>query len=330
MFLPLANRKELAFSFTADDVRIYSDRVKLKQLVINLVSNAIKYTPKGTVKFAAKFAQNELKIEVKDTGVGIPTEKLPQLFVPFNRIEENNALADGTGLGMFVAKGLVDLFDGKIDINSKIKKGTTFIVTIPAECSSKGIPQGVKRIKVYDDDDMVIKIVSDMLLKLGHKVVDTNYDLILTDMEMGEISGFDILRNSGGLPVVLMTGTFDVSAQKANELGFDGFLSKPFTIEALREVIGDGEILDDLIGENREEIMQLFRTSIEENFSILKQALSDNNFEQTQAICHKIFPVFAQLGYPTEELRKMDTHRNNEYKNWQKDVEKILSINAEL
>ena len=326
MFLPLASQKSLALSFTADDVRIYSDRVKLKQIVINLVSNAIKYTQNGTIEFTAKLDENILKIEVKDTGAGIPDEKIPQLYMPFSRIEENNALADGTGLGMFVVKGLVELFDGKININSKVNEGTTIIIDFPAERSTNKIPQGIKRIKIYDDDIAVIKVVSDMILKLGHKVVDADYDLILTDMEMGTISGLDILHKANGIPVVLMTGSVDISTQKAIELGFDGFLAKPFTIESLREIIGDGEILHDFMGENNEDIMRLFRASAKKNFSILKKALADNNFEQAQAVCHKIFPIFAQMGYQTEELRKMDTHRNNEYKNWQKDVREILAI----
>jgi signal transduction histidine kinase len=325
MFLPLASQKKLALSFAAGDVRIHADRIKIKQIVINLVSNAIKYTQNGSVEFVAKFNKNELNIEIKDTGVGISDDKMHQLFIPFNRIEENSAIADGTGLGMFVVKGLVDLLDGKIDIDSKVGKGTTITASIPAKHSLKEIPQGIKRIKVYDDDPVVFKVVSDMLLKLGHKVVDADYDLIITDMEMGNTSGLDILCKAGDIPVVMMTGSFDFSTQEALELGFDGFLTKPFTIESLREIVGNGVILDDFLGDNKEEIMQLFRSSIEENFSILKQALANNDFKQAQAICHKIFPTFAQMGHQNEELRKMDTHRNNEYENWQKDVEKILN-----
>ena len=326
MFLPLASQKALTLSFTADSVRIQTDRIKLKQIVINLVSNAIKYTPSGTVEFGATFDKNKLKIKVKDTGVGIPVEKIPQLFMPFSRIEENNAVADGSGLGMFVVKGLVDLLGGKIVIQSKVGEGTNMRVIIPIKRSVKGIPQGVKKIKVYDDDTVVVKMVSDMLLRLGHKIADSDCDLIITDMEMGDVSGLDILQNAGGLPVVVMTGRADFSTQKAINLGFDGFLAKPFSIESLREIVGDGEILDDFLGDNKEEIMRLFRVSVEENFLILKQFLTENNFKQAQAICHKLFPMFAQLGYPTEELRKMDTHRNNEYNGWQKDVEKILAI----
>jgi len=326
MFLPLAGQKALLLSFSADNVRIQSDRVKLKQIVINLVSNAIKYTPNGAVAFEAIYDKNELEIKIKDTGVGIPAEKLPQLFMPFSRIEENNAVAEGTGLGMFVVKGLVELLGGKITIDSKVGEGTAITVTMPAERSRKTILQGVKKIKVYDDDPVMLKMVSDMLLRLGHKVVDSDCDLILTDMEMGDISGLDILHEAAGdVPVVVMTGRADFSTQTATELGFDSFLAKPFTIESLREIVGNGELLDDFFGDNREEIMALFRTATEENLSILKQSLADNDFKQAQAVCHKMYPMFAQMGYPTEELRQMDAHRNNEYEGWQKDVEVIMN-----
>jgi len=324
MFLPLAGQKALNLSFTADNIRIRTDRVKLKQIVINLVSNAIKYTQSGTVDFKAALENNDLKIEVKDTGAGIPDGKLSEIFMPFSRIEENNALAAGTGLGMFVVEGLVELLGGKIDVRSKVGEGTAITVTISVERSLKEIPKGTKKIKVYDDDPVVVKMLSDMLLKLGHKVVEDDCDLIITDMEMGDISGLDILHDAGTVPVVVMTGHADFSTQKASELGFDGFLAKPFTFGDLREIAGEGDMLDDFLGDNRDEIMALFRTSTEENLSILRQSLSGNNFKQAQAVCHKMFPMFAQMGYPAEELRKMDAHRSGEYEGWQADVEKIL------
>ena len=327
MFLPLAQQKGLALSFEAEEVRIESDRVKLKQIVINLVSNAIKYTPSGTVSFTAKYRPQALSMEVIDTGVGIPAERFPQLFLPFARVEEHVGVAEGTGLGMFVVKGLTELLGGSIAVQSKVDEGTVVTVTIPVERSVKEIPKGVKRIKVYDDDPVVVKLISDMLLRLGHKVVDSNYDLILTDMEMGDISGLDILHQvAGAVPVVLFTGRADFSVQKAESLGFDGFLAKPVTQEALREVVGEGDLLTDFLADNRDEILALFYSATQENCSILKNALADNNFRQAQAVCHKMLPMFAQLDYPTGALRNMDAHRDGEYEGWQKDVEQILAI----
>ena len=327
MFLPLAEQKALSLSFTAEEVRIRTDGVKLKQIVINLVSNAIKYTKVGQVAFTATWNEHELRVVVSDTGVGIPAEKLPRLFLPFVRIEENSTIAEGTGLGLFVVRGLVELLGGEIAIHSKVEEGTTIDVKITAERALKEIPRGVKKIKVYDDDPIVVKMVSDLLIRLGHKVVEQDYDLVITDMEMGAISGLDILHQvAGAVPVVMMTGRADFTAQKAMELGFDHFLAKPITISSLREIVGDGESLSDFFADNSEEIMLLFQTSSRENMVILQQALDDDNFEQAQAICHKMYPVFAQMGYPSQELGKMDAHRSGPYKGWQVDVKKIVSI----
>lgn len=326
MFLPLAGQKELSLLVEADDCRICTDRVKVKQIIINLVSNGIKYTQNGAVVFRGSFCEEQLKIEVADTGAGIPAAKLPQLFRPFSRIEENNAMAAGTGLGMFVVKGLTALLDGNITLESVVGKGTTITITLPAAAGRKPMLKGAKKVRVYDDDPTIVKIVSELLERLGHRVVENDPDLILTDMEMGAVSGRDILAQANGVPVVVMTGRSDFSDALAAEMGFCGFLAKPFTIESLREIIGTGETFEEWMGDDYEEIMELFRTSAKEHSSVLAQALADNDFPRAQAVCHKMLPMFAQLGYPTEELRKMDTNRGKEYENWQKDAESILSI----
>ncbi|MFT3751346.1 MAG: ATP-binding protein [Paludibacter sp.] len=301
--------------------------MKIKQICINLVSNAIKYTRVGDVVLKIKYADSQLLIEVKDTGAGIPEDKLTEIYEPFMRVESNNALAHGSGLGMYVVKGLVDLLGGIILVESTVGKGTTIRVSIPCTKAEKNIKQGKKRIVVHDDDPLIVSMVSDMLVQLGHEVVNRDCDAILTDMEMGEITGLDILADAGEVPVVVMTGHSDFTAEKAHEHGFSGFLPKPFTQDALREIFGEGELFtDSFLEEDDEEIMEMFRTSTVENFELLKQAINSQDFGKAQAVCHKILPMFAQLGYPVAELRRMDTQRGHEYEGWQADVETILSI----
>lgn len=326
MFRPLAAQKSLSLQVEADDVRIHGDRVKIKQIVINVVSNAIKYTLHGEVSFTAHLRDAELQLVVRDTGAGIPAAKLSELFRPFSRIEENNSLAGGSGLGMFVVKGLVELLGGNIGVESTVGQGTTISVMLPIGKALREIPRGTKTVRVYDDDPVVVKVVTDMLLRLGHRVAEADFDLILTDMEMGDITGVDILRSAGDTPVVVMTGRADFSSEKARELGFDGFLAKPFTQDALREIVGDGDPADDLLGDDRDEILALFRASTAENYEKLRRAVADGDFKAAQAVCHKMYPMFAQLGYPTEELRRMDTHRDGVYDGWQDDVRMILDI----
>ncbi|WP_243345544.1 hybrid sensor histidine kinase/response regulator [Parabacteroides sp. FAFU027] len=327
MFLPLAEAKKLAFSAQSDKVRIHSDQMKIKQIIINLVSNAIKYTRQGEVSLQMKYSEGQLLLTVADTGAGIPEDKLAEIYEPFTRVESNNSLANGSGLGMFVVKGLVDLLGGTIRVTSKVGEGTKVEVTIPCEQVQYVIKSGTKKIAIYEDDPVVAQMVRDMLLKLGHKVVEQEPDIILTDMEMGDITGLDILASAGNVPVVVMTGHSDYTTEKARSLGFDGFLAKPFTLNALREIFGEGEkVEDDLWGDDLDEILEIFRASTADNFDMLKAALEENDFRTAQSICHKMLPMFAQLGYPTDELRRMDARRGEVYEGWQADVEVILNI----
>jgi Signal transduction histidine kinase len=327
MFLPLAEAKKLSFSAESDKVRVHSDLMKIKQIIINLVSNSIKYTRQGEVFLQMKYTDGNLTLTVADTGAGIPEDKLAEIYEPFTRVESNNSLANGSGLGMFVVKGLVDLLGGTIRVTSKVGEGTKVEVAIPCEQTEYFIKSGTKKIAIYEDDPVVAQMVRDMLLKLGHKVVEQEPDIILTDMEMGEITGLDILASAGNIPVVVMTGHSDYTTDKAHALGFDGFLAKPFTLDALREIFGEGEkVEEDLWGDDLEEILEIFRASTADNFVLLKAALQENDFRTAQSICHKMLPMFAQLGYPTEELRRMDARRGETYEGWQADVETILKI----
>lgn len=332
MFVPLAEAKRLSFIFETDRVKVNTDLIKIKQIVVNLVSNAIKYTSKGEVFLRMSYADEKILVQVQDTGVGIPEDKLPDLYKPFTRIESNNVLAYGSGLGMYVVKGLIDLLGGSINIKSEVGKGTIVDVVIPAKSSAYLYKKGTKKIAVYEDDDVMARVVRGMLLQLGHKIEEQDCDIILTDMEMGEVSGLDVLAAAGNVPVIVMTGRDDFSAEKAGELGFDGYLSKPFTIDNLRDIFGEGDSIsdDDFLGEDRNAIMDVFRSSTIEYFSTLREALEDLDFDKTQAVCHKMLPMFAQLGYPVEELRRMDVHRKKEYAGWQADVESILSIKGDF
>lgn len=85
-------------------------------------------------------------------------------------------------------------------------------------------------------------------------------------------------------------------------------------------------LYDDFPEEDREEILEIFRNSSSENFGILRNTLETGDFAKAQATCHKMYPMFAQLGYPVEELRRMDRARGHEYENWRSDVVKILAI----
>ncbi|MBP1640497.1 MAG: sensory transduction histidine kinase [Bacteroidetes bacterium] len=329
MFLPLAQKKGLAFDFSADGVRIVSDQMKIKQIIVNLVSNAVKYTREGAIKLHTGYDGQRLIIEVSDTGAGIPDDKLEEIYEPFSRVESNNALAHGTGLGMYVVKGLIDLLGGSIRVRSTVGKGTEVEVFIPCREAEVRIKKGTKKIAVYDDDPVVAQMACDMLVRLGYQVVETGFDVILTDMEMGERTGLDVLAEAQNVPVVVMTGHSDFTSEKAIQLGFEAFLPKPFTLDALREIFGEGEALsasDSFLEEDDEEVRELFKASTIENYALLEQALADDDFGKAQAVCHKMLPMFVLLDYPAEALRRMDGRRGESYDGWKNDVMTVLSI----
>jgi FixJ family two-component response regulator len=228
---------------------------------------------------------------------------------------------------MYVVKGLIDLLGGSIRLTSTVGKGTSVKVTIPCVKAESKVKQGSKRIAVFDDDPVIVKMAGEMLSRLGHVVVEKDYDVILTDMDMGELSGNDILASAGSIPVIVMTGHSDFTVEKAIQLKFTDFLPKPFTMQSLREIFGEGDKANDgFLEEDEEEIRELFRTSTAENYAVLKQALADADFNKAQAICHKMLPMFVLLGYPADALRRMDARRGNVYEGWETDVETILTI----
>ena len=112
---------------------LYADRRAAKQILLNLFSNAVKFTPEGgKITVSAKASKRNTTLKIADTGKGIPAEKLPKLTDPFSRIDGNPYLAEqGWGLGLAITKSLIDLHEGKLNIESTVGKGTTVSVTFP-------------------------------------------------------------------------------------------------------------------------------------------------------------------------------------------------------
>jgi len=135
LFKPMATDKNLKLSYQfsgLDNCRITIDSLKLRQIVTNLISNAIKYTTQGEIKLCVELLSKpeRLRITVSDTGIGIPKEKLHTIFDSFMQIENRPANVEGSGFGLFVVKGLTDVMNGKIAVKSS-EQGTTFEVELP-------------------------------------------------------------------------------------------------------------------------------------------------------------------------------------------------------
>ena len=274
MFEPIAHKKNLDFNFKneiKESLYANSDQLKIKQVISNLISNAIKYTIEGCIGFRASFENGNMVFRVQDSGIGIPEDKIEDIFKPFVRTDSGTKVSEGSGYGLSVVKGFVDLMEGNIEVDSVVGKGSTFTVRIPAEIkliepsSSHDNPAEMdstteqveqKRILIIDDDDTLLTVISNMITKLGHLVLicrskndideallqTDSFDYILTDREMGALNGNDILKifkqADPNKPVYLMTARMDYDTEVAKAEGFDGFLEKPFNLKKLETMFG--------------------------------------------------------------------------------------------
>ena len=136
MFTPLAENKQLTFVYDKrlnENTNVKTDALKIKQILSNLLSNAIKYTIKGKITFKVSNNNKEIIFNIVDEGIGIPHDKLEEIFKPFSRVDNNESLIEGNGFGLCVVKGLIDLINGTIEVKSEPDKGSQFLVKIPIE-----------------------------------------------------------------------------------------------------------------------------------------------------------------------------------------------------
>lgn len=361
MFIPLARQKSLEFSCRFDfpaSLHISSDILKIKQIIINILSNAVKYTPAGSIDLQVEYKDQQLSIRISDTGIGIPEKQIDRVFQPFTRIDENKNVAEGTGFGLYVVNGLVKLLEGRIMIQSTVDQGTTVTVILPAPAASvEEKTASAQKIWMIDDDPSFSNLLTNMLERLGHQVIASNSltdfeknkqflseaDMVLTDMEMSDCSGTDILHAiraiNPTLPVFVVTGRGDFDQEQAHALGFNGYLAKPVTLGMLSDLINktssSGNYLVSLqeMFDNDEElireILETFRQTTTENTARLAQCISENQFFEAQAICHKMLPMFLQIGQDqlAHFLKKMDLLRgksDDQYPTWTDDAARFI------
>lgn len=365
MFSPLAENKHLSFVYSKEidnNLYIKSDALKIKQILSNLLSNAIKYTIKGSITFKADIQDNKLIFNIIDEGIGIPKDKIEEIFTPFRRIENNNSIIEGSGFGLFVVKGLIDLLDGKIEVDSELGKGSHFTISIPIsiteykENKEQNIDIRIMKsdkemlILIIDDDNSLLTVIKSMLSKLNvksmicHSPIEFDayikeldkFDLVLTDREMGAFSGIDVLKKVKKIDaekkVYLMTARSEYNEDVAESKGFDGYLPKPFSIKDLAELL-KCEIVYNSESNNKcifsadfpelcsmfdndktsiKNILKVFVESTSNNLMIFNNIIDENDFTGAIALCHKMYPMFVQLGQKesSDFLLRMDRLRN--------------------
>ena len=268
---------ELKTNFAPDiPSTMYGDIGKIKQIVTNILTNAVKYTDKGEINFNVNCINEKeecsLIISIEDTGRGIKPEKINGLFTKFNRLEEDrNTTIEGTGLGLAITKSLVEMMGGKIVVQSTYGKGSNFTVYLKQKIVNmkqneekqemNTLEEQIKfnnsRVLIVDDNKLNLKVadkllkrynIKTVLLESGFEAIDNiksgeKYDLILMDDMMPKMRGTETLVKlkeieGFNIPVIALTANA-LSGMKEVYLkaGFEGYLSKPIEKGELLEIL---------------------------------------------------------------------------------------------
>lgn len=259
----------------ADDIpeTLYGDHANLKKVIINILTNAIKYTEKGYIDLSIKCVKTNdicrLIVSVEDSGRGIKEEDIDKLFTKFQRLDEDrNTTIEGTGLGLAITKQLIDLMGGKIVVNSTFGEGSKFTIALDQKISkTEVVKEEVKeeislnlngrKILIVDDNKLNLKVASKILEKYnpiietvesGMECLDKInsglvYDLILMDDMMPRMTGSETLLRlkqipNFNMPVIALTANaISGMEEKYINDGFDGYLAKPIDKEKLHQVL---------------------------------------------------------------------------------------------
>ncbi|MEQ9285310.1 MAG: ATP-binding protein [Cyclobacteriaceae bacterium] len=252
--------------------KVLGDAFRLKQVLLNLIFNSIKFTEKGGVTVQARATSGKgiitLQLEVSDTGIGIPKERQSKIFEDFEQVSRSD-MHSGTGLGLSITKKLIDIHHGQISVKSEVGEGSTFIIQLPYSATEAPVekearsPDPVyhlsgKHILIADDEVFNRKLLQSILEEQhvtfdeaedGAKTYDlltTNkYDLILLDFRMPKMNGPEIaekIKNEGQLnfetPIIGLTATVsDQDMAMAKNSGIDHVLRKPFDADELLSIM---------------------------------------------------------------------------------------------
>ncbi|GET34817.1 hypothetical protein PbJCM13498_36800 [Prolixibacter bellariivorans] len=252
---------------------IFSDEGRLRQIIINLVDNALKFTEEGEIEFGYEISDHTtIRFFVKDSGIGIPEDKRQAIFERFRQAQDTHLNKyGGTGLGLSIAKGFAELLGGTIDFTSEVGKGTTFYLTLPFPAGSGFTDENTspdelafdpemydwtgKKILLIDDDRSNFFLLRRLLKETGCQVdlaqnasegikslKKNNYSTILMDIRLPDINGFDLTKKlrkeQNNIPIIFQTANvMEEDRKKAFDVGADDFLSKPLDFEDLFHVL---------------------------------------------------------------------------------------------
>lgn len=277
-FLPLAEKKQLQLDFKEklpETLTLEGDPFRIRQIVENLLSNALKFTAAGGITLQAEYHGNQFVFSVSDTGCGMTASEQERIFKEFTRLSSAQG-QEGFGLGLSITRKLVELLLGRIDIESAPGKGSTFKVSMPLPSISPKpapdtkepvitLPKIHLRIAIIDDDRIQMHLTEAMLHNAEEEVkglkVETvcceqpeelieqlksrTFDLVFTDIQMPAMNGFELLHHlrnqdfaqAQSIPVIAITARGDMNEDDFQQKVFAGMLQKPFNQSELKKVV---------------------------------------------------------------------------------------------
>ena len=328
-FMPVAMNKGLSLTVkNGNDAVVLTDKERIIQIGNNLLSNAIKFTEDGGVSLTTDYTDGVLAITVEDTGTGMTEEEQQRVFGAFERLS-NAAAKDGFGLGLAIVHNIVTMLSGKIRLESEKGKGSRFTVEIPMQ-KAEEVPE--KEIQTYiyrkdrnlnvvaiDNDEVLLLMLKEMYAQEGihcdtctdatelmEMIRRKEYNLLLTDLNMPHINGFELLEllrssnvgNSHTIPVVVATASGSCDAKELLEWGFAGCLFKPFSISELMEVSDrcaikttPNEKIDfsALLSYGNEAIMlEKLITETEKEMKAVRDAAKEKDLQKLDALTHHL------------------------------------------
>jgi signal transduction histidine kinase len=271
ILLPKALEKNLYLKFSNDEKvpnNIVSDPLRIRQLLINIINNAIKFTKSGGVTLTASFEGGNINIEIRDTGIGILEKDIENIFEDFTQVENTYVKTqEGTGLGLAISNKIVKSLNGELKVTSTVNEGSCFKISIPVTIPIQNTAQPSKPISkqaysgniinilVAEDNKINQFVIKDLLKKLsftydiaenGQEAVDfaskNKYDLILMDISMPLMNGFDATKEirtfNKEIPIFCLSANiFEEDQEKSLEYGMNEFIEKPLNKEKLIEML---------------------------------------------------------------------------------------------
>ncbi|UCH38639.1 MAG: response regulator, partial [Gammaproteobacteria bacterium] len=367
--MPLAKNRDISINFDQavfDGLNVMADNIRMKQVFLNLLTNAVKYNEAGgkVDVILEKKGGSDISIGVRDTGNGISSEKLEELFQPFNRLGAEFSTIEGTGIGLVITRQLLDLMQGELEIDSDPGVGSTFWVKLQTTRVEGPVEDPTRvdltvtsitepgdasvRILVAEDNLINQELMAAQLEVLGYQADfvengmqalemwrQQDYGLLLTDIRMPEMNGYDLVREirqidqqrQSRTPIIAITANaLEADVEKCFSAGVDDLIPKPIELEQLRDALLkwvpqdeaslnkensstnvdlpldnliDTGVLKQSTGDKPElhrHLLKKYRGALDDEVDKIQQAFAWKNHEQIGEYTHKLKSSSRSLG----------------------------------